>query len=81
MEILMSVFGGFGVGLFIGWLYLRDLDKSLGKTVSYYKETVDIWMGLTKKAIAEAEFWKMQYDDVAQDSEDMVGGEEETTWH
>ena len=81
IEILISMFGGFGVGLFIGWLHIRGLDKSLEKTVSYYKETVDIWEELTTKAISEAEFWKMQYDDIAQGSEYMTEKEDETTWH
>jgi hypothetical protein len=67
--------------VFIGWLNFGDLERTYNKTLSYQKETIDIWVELTKKAVAEADFWKMQYDDVAQDSEDTIEEDEETTWH
>ena len=72
IETMVGVFGGFGVGIFVGWLGIRDLNKTYDKTVSYYKETIDIWRGVATEALAQVEVYNMQY-------KEDVG--EETTWH
>jgi glycogen synthase len=72
IETMIGVIGGFLVGCLVGWVNNRDLNKTFDKTVSYYKETIDLWRGVATEALAQVEFWELQF-------KEDVG--EETTWH
>ena len=81
IETMVGVFGGFGVGIFVGYLNSRTLNNIMDNTVSYYKETVDIWKGIAVDALAKAEFLEMQLSDLEASPKLLTEEGEETTWH